>query len=156
MAIIWNETTRHFHLQGKDFSYVMMVNEEGQLVHLHWGEKLPEGDYSYVLKNCRGVASFDSPEGRKPLEMPTYGKGYYGDAALRVVNKAGNDMVYLTYAGHEIYAGKKPLEGLPATYVECECEADTLVVHMEDKLTGLKVDMTYTVFNGTNALTRSM
>ncbi len=156
MAIIWNEATRQFHLQGKDFSYVMHVNEAGQLVHLHWGEKLPEGDYSYVLGACRGTASFDSPETRKPLEMPTYGKGFYGSYALRVLNAQGNDMVYLTYAGHEIYAGKKPLKGLPATYVECECEADTLVVHMEDKLTGLKVDMSYTVFNGTNAIARNV
>ena len=156
MAILWNEATRHFNLQGKDFSYVMHVYEEGELLHLHWGAKLPDGDYTYVLKNCRGVASFDSPQGRTPLEMPTYGKGYYGDAALRVMNKAGNDMVVLTYVSHEIYAGKKPLCGLPATYVESDDEAETLVIHMEDKLTGLKVDMTYTVFTGTNALTRNV
>ena len=156
MAIYWNESKRQFHLQGKNFSYIMHLSDEGTLLHLYWGEKLPEGDYTYLLKSFHGGASFDSREGRLPYEMPTHGKGYYGDAALKVRNKQGNDMVYLTYASHETFAGKKPLCGLPATYVESDSEADTLVIHMEDKLTGLKVDLTYTVFNGTNALTRNV
>ena len=156
MAIFFDPEEKTFQLQGKDFSYILYVDEEGRLLNLYWGEKLPEGKYAYLMDSYCGAASFDSREGRLPCEVATRGTGYYGEGALAVRNAAGNDTVCLTYAGYETYAGKKPLEGLPATYVENDEEAETLVIHMEDKLTGLKVDLSYTVFAGTDALARSM
>ena len=48
----------------------------------------------------------------------------------RVGTAAG--VVDFKYQSHEIYAGKKGIEGLPSVYVENENEADTLEVVLED------------------------
>ncbi|MBO4368387.1 MAG: alpha-galactosidase, partial [Clostridia bacterium] len=176
MAIYVNRELKQFHLQNANTSYILKVMPEkvslgiklpdgripemklpeGTLVNLYWGKKLPDGDLGYLMQSFNGAASFDSMEGRLPYEMPFHGVGYYGDAALKVKNAQGNDLVYLTYAGYDIYKGKKPLKGLPATYAENDDEAETLVIYMEDKLTGLKAEFSYTVFAGSDAIARSV
>ena len=156
MAIWIDRETNTFHLQGASSSYILHVDGEGRLLHLYWGAKLPRGDYSYLLDSFRGAASFDSREGRLPYEVATRGTGYYGEGALAVLNAAGNDTVCLTFAGSETFRGKRPLEGLPATYTESEDEAEGLVIHLEDTLTGLRVDLTYTLFAGIDAIARDM
>lgn len=35
-----------FHLQGKNMSYIITVNEKGDLLHYHFGEKISNKDYS--------------------------------------------------------------------------------------------------------------
>lgn len=42
--IIKNNNT--FHLQGRNISYIMSVNSVGDLVHVHYGNKLRDRDYS--------------------------------------------------------------------------------------------------------------
>ena len=60
------------------------------------------------------------------------------------------------YKEHRIYDGKPKLEGLPSTYVENDLEAKTLEIDMEDKLIGLTITLTYTVFKDFNVITRSV
>ena len=50
------------------------------------------------------------------------------------------------YEGYEITAGKVKLQGLPATYTESDEEAMTLRVYLKDALTGVLLELLYTVF----------
>ena len=45
--------------------------------------------------------------------------------------------------------------GLPATYVEGDDEADTLVVTVADAVSGLAVDLAYTIFRDRPVVARS-
>ena len=47
------------------------------------------------------------------------------------------------YQGHTIRAGKAPLAGLPATYVEDDREADTVEVVLGDRVSGIEVVASY-------------
>ena len=52
-----------------------------------------------------------------------------------------------TYTGHRIFAGKKPLEGLPATYVEDDEEACSLELYLEDSLIRVRLVLSYTIYS---------
>ena len=156
MAIRYFEKDRTFWLSGGDATYVLHVDDAGRLMNLYWGRRITAGGFSPALENYPDGASFDLQTLHMPHELPTRGTGWYGTPAVGAINPQGNDVVALTYVSHEIYSGKKPLEGLPATYVEQEDEAESLEIHMEDRLTGLKVAACYSVYAKGGAMTRSL
>ena len=156
MPISFNESSRVFHLQGKSFSYCLYLDDALGLMNLYWGSRLPDGDLGYLMTGYWGGASFDSPASHAPHELPTRGTGYYGTPAVCAMNEQGNDLVKLSYVSHVITAGKKKLEGLPAVYTESDAEATSLVITMADPLTGLTVELQYSVLEDLDALTRSM
>ncbi len=156
MPISFNEATRVFHLQGKSFSYCLYLDDALGLMNLYWGDRLPDGDLTYLMNGYWGGASFDSPASHAPHEAPTRGTGYYGTPAVCAMNEQGNDLVKLSYISHAIAAGKKKLEGLPAVYTESDAEATSLVITLADPLTGLTVELQYSVLEELDALTRSM
>ena len=156
MSIYYNEETRIFNLNGGSFSYCLYVDTEGRLLNLYWGKRLPDSDLSYLLEGVWDGASFDLPQSRLPFELPTRGTGYYGLPAVCAENAEGNDTVVLKFKKYEIIAGKRPPQGLPQVYCESDSEAESLIITLEDELTGLTVDVRYTVFNALDALTRSM
>ena len=59
------------------------------------------------------------------------------------------------YVSHEIYNGKKALKGLPASFGTGE-EVQTLDILCEDKILGLQVVLSYSVFEKENVITRSV
>ena len=62
-------------------------------------------------------------------EYPVYGAGDMRYPAIEVQQENGSRISEFIYQGHRIYKGKPELEGLPATYVEQDDEADTLELY---------------------------
>ena len=156
MSIQYLASDKTFYLSGGNVSYVMHVDENGGLMNLYWGERLSDGAVRPALENYPGGASFDLQTLHLPWELPVRGSGWYGTPAVSALNAAGNDVVVLKYVSHEIFAGKKPLCGLPATYVEDDNEADSLEILLKDELTGLTVKACYSVYAASGAITRSL
>ena len=156
MSINYCSESRSFYLSGGDVSYVLHVTEEGHLMNLYWGKRVPDGAISTSLMGYPLAASFDMAANRLPHELPVRGSGWYGTPAVSVINAQGNDVVVLEYASHSIYAGKKPLTGLPATYVENDSEAASLEIELVDPLTKVQVTAVYTIYEETGAITRSL
>lgn len=165
MGIFFDATRKIFHLKAKDTSYVMEVVRDGYLVHLYWGRKVQEYHHpNYLQQMDRGFSGnpYQHKEDRTfsldtlPQEYPQYGNSDFRKPAYQIQLENGSTVTDLRYDSHTIHKGKKPLDGLPATYVEKEEEADTLEITMIDKLIGLKVILSYTVFNHLNVITRSV
>lgn len=156
MSIQFDEKTRSFHLSGQRFSYCLKVAEDGQLLNLYWGARLPQTDLSYLLASFAGGASFDMAEYRLPIESVSRGSGFFGAPLVQAVNEQGDDLTQLRYVSHEIVPGKPALDGLPAVYTESDDEAETLMIRMRDELTGLCAELRYTVMAGYDVLTRAM
>ena len=156
MAISYQADSRSFYLSGGDVSYVMHVTDNNLLMNLYWGKRVPDGVISTTLEGYPLCASFDMAANRQPHEIPVRGSGWYGTPAVSVLNAQGNDVVVLEYVGHSIYAGKKPLPGLPATYVENDAEAASLEIELVDPLTKVQVTAVYTIYEETGAITRSL
>src|SRR6185503_16130073 len=93
-----------------------------------------------------------------PFEYSTTGSGDYRVPALTVELADGSGVVDLAYVDHRIVPGKPdraPDDRLPATYVEADQEADTLEVTLADEPSGLRVELTYTIFDGGPVIARS-
>ena len=162
MPIQYNENAGTLHLtDGCQFSLVLRVADDPTgcktLYQDYWGAPVADGALDYLAnEGKRGLASFDEALQLPMFAYPTSGRGDYRPAALRAVGADGTDCAILTCTGYDIAPGKPKLKGLPAAYVEDDAEADTLTVHMEDKKTGLKVDILYTVMTELHALTQSV
>lgn len=88
------------------------------------------------------------------MEYPESGMGDYRESALRIRSAAGYRASELVYEGYEIMAGKPRLEGLPATW-GADSACGTLKIYCRDQLLGMKVTLLYSVFQDSDALTRS-
>lgn len=162
MGIIFNKENRLFHIKSKKTSYVMRVLETGHLINLYWGRKINSNKIDYVVKKrqCGSfLANLDNVDALHleiiPQEYPSYGNPDLRSPAVQIKLANGTTVTDFRYYSHEIYNGKKALQGLPATYVENEDEAETLEITLKDELAGLRVILSYTVFKNYDVITRS-
>lgn len=164
MAILYDQELRLFHLQSKNTSYAFQILKQGYPAHLYWGKKVRGLQLDRLLQ-IQGRASFSpNPDQNQldlsldalPQEYPSYGATDFRSPAYQVKLPNGSTILELTYHSHEIFSGKKKLDGLPAVYVESDSEAQTLELTLKDDLTGLTAVLSYTVFEEHDAITRSV
>lgn len=160
MAVFYNKECSQFQINSSNFTYLMQVRD-GYLLHLYWGEKLDERDHSYMFweqgraafspkqENCEGFILDDIP-----LEYPCWGRGDMRSPAVEIINPDGTNIIDLHYVGYEILNNKPVLEGLPSIYCEDGDSVQTLIIHLKDKISGIAVELFYTVFEDTDILTR--
>ncbi|MTI58496.1 MAG: alpha-galactosidase [Firmicutes bacterium] len=162
MSIKFNQERNTFHLQAKDTSYVMEIVSTGHLLHLYWGKKInTECDLRTLLPRGLRKAHLKSEKVNNfsldniPQEYPAYGHTDFRQPAYQIQLEDGSTVSNLKYISHQIKKGKDKLEGLPATYVEDDNEAESLLVVLSDEKAELKVELRYTVFKDYNVITRS-
>lgn len=140
MAIRFHQTSKEFHLYNEKISYIIKILENGQLGHVYYGKRITDReDFGYLVEYVsRDMAPYPF-EGRSNFslehlkqEYPAFGSGDTRYPAFELESGDGSRVVDFKYQSHEIYAGKKGIEGLPSVYVENENEADTLEVVLED------------------------
>ena len=161
MAIFYDDNQQVFHLQTPKTSYIMHIWRKKYLTHVYWGKKINTPDMENALINR--VTGFSPVTDKEDYtldflcqEYPTGCGSDYRMPAISVLYEDGSRNAKLTYDSHRIFKGKPKLEGLPATYVEKEEEADSLEITLKDTLKGLKVVLLYTAFNKIDAITRSV
>lgn len=161
--IIFHEDTKTFHLQNTKISYIMCVLENGHLGQLYYGKKIHDKpDFSYLLEKVQRPMSSCVYEGDRTFslehikqEYPVYGTTDYRHSAVEILQENGSRLSEFVYEKHEILPGKPGLEGLPATYTEQENEAQTLCVTLKDAVTGVRLELFYTIFDRYGVIARS-
>lgn len=160
MPIYYNQQQNNFHICTNNTSYIIHLVGSGYLQHVYWGKRLRELEQNYYNGYFNFPESKFTTDERTldllPQEYPCYGTSDYRSPAFQVQMENGSTISSLEYAGHTIYDGKMPLEGLPACYVEDRAEAQTLEISLIDKLNGLKVVLSYTAYSELDAITRSV
>lgn len=163
MPIFYNSEAQTFHLQSAASSYVIQLVESTHPAHIYWGPKLSQEAFGRRLHSIER-ASFSpnlSAEAQDvsldtlPQEYPSYGSGDFREPAFEARYADGSTVSRLAYERHEIVPGKPKLAGLPATYIENDAEADTLLIHLRDESTGLRTILSYTVFRELDVIARS-
>ena len=155
-----------FKLDTPNSTYIIgIVDDEAFVSHMYYGTKISElkpEEFSGLIRinenpfvpsrNNRDRGSFlDS----FPMEYPTHGLGDYREDAFMIETKGGNTGVSLSYKDYEILKGVKEIPGLPSAFAK-EDEGETLILHCEDSVTGLKTDLYYRVFNDTDVIIRNV
>ena len=160
--IRFDEKNKVFLLNTENTSYGIAIVDDRYVEHLYYGAKLVETDIRYLLREDE--APFTPSVNKRetgafldfaPMEYPETGMGDYRESALCVRDTEGHRASELCYEGYEILAGKPALEGLPATWGE-DSQCSTLKIFCRDSLLGMKVTLIYSVFQGSDALTRSV
>jgi len=148
-----------FHLQGRNISYIITVNEAGDLLHYYFGKKLADRDYSLkLIKRGYGLLCYD--ENRIFLETETQEYPAYGYTDLRspayvVQNKYGNSVSRLVYKDYKIKEKEvQYIEGMPSLF-KGDKTAQTLEITLVDDTIGLEVILSYTVFEEYDIVLRS-
>ncbi|MFP4199311.1 MAG: alpha-galactosidase [Halanaerobium sp.] len=163
MSIKYFEDKEIFHLQNDEISYVLKVLKNGQLGHLYWGKKIKNAERldRYPISQPRPYEAYADREDTGFIleniarEYPSFGQSDFREPAYQVEAEAGSIISDLKYQKHEIYPGKKDLEGLPAVYVEQEGEAESLDIVLYDEVLDLEVILSYTIFKDYPIISRS-
>lgn len=159
--IRFQEESGIFHLQTREFSYVIQVLDNQQVVHRYFGKKVnyfSSGnkitylDRAFAPSPISGDRTFSLDA--LALEYSSNGLGDFRTASIEVRNHFGVGLD-LKYQAHRIYKGKKTLEGLPSSF-GAEDEVETLELDLYDQLTDITVTLIYSVFEEANFLARSV
>ena len=164
MPITYNEQSREFHLYNNKISYLIKILANEQLGQLYFGKRIPNRkNHDYLVENTyRPVTSYVFDDdysfslGNVKQEYPAYGTTDQRRPALDIKQPNGSRITDFKYVSHKIYAGKRKLIGLPATYVEDESEATTLEINLYDKLIQVTLCLQYTIFENSAAIARSV
>lgn len=163
MSIIYNNNTKSFHLIAKNTSYILQIHEDGYLSHVYFGRKLRNFNCNNLLALRERCSFSPSPNQNNilltldtlPQEYPSYGTSDFRTPAYSIQLENGSTITDLRYESHKIINGKPKLEGLPATYVESDDEAQTLEITLFDELIGLKLILSYTAYENYDVITRN-
>ena len=163
MSIVFNEKNQTFHLFNSEISYIMAVLPNGNMGQYYFGKRIHEkDDYSCFLEMLpRSMGSYVF-EGERTLslehvkqEYGVYGSSDYRFPAVEILQENGSRISDFCYKSHTVTAGKPKLKGLPATYTEKDEEAETLTLLLEDKVTGIELELLYTLFAEGGIIARS-
>ncbi|MBB6634829.1 alpha-galactosidase [Cohnella thailandensis] len=163
MTIHYDQSTRTYHLQSKNVSYVMQVVKGDYLAHLYWGRKI-RGTAIHDMMPKSYRPSFNPnpfPDDETfsldtlPQEFPGYGTSDFRSPAYQVRLANGTTITEFKVKDHRVVAGKPALEGLPAVYAESGDEARTLEIVLEDEAAKLRLIVSYTVFRDSDAIARN-
>ncbi|GHA89518.1 alpha-galactosidase [Algimonas arctica] len=148
-----------FALSNAHFAYVFRVSQEGVLEHLHYGGPLsdplgvprhPRRMNRHVVPTFQGTPYYSLSD--TPQEYSSFGTSDYRFPAFHGQNADGNTVFSLLYETHEIVEVKPPLHGLPSSRGD---GSQTLIVTLHDRLHGLRVTLSYTVWADYGVLARS-
>lgn len=164
MAIVYHQDSKEFHLYNNEISYIIGILPNEQLGQLYFGRRIEDREsFAYMREGglrslaayvFEGDTEFSLQHTRQ--EYPSYGTTDFRYPAVVIQQDNGSRIVDFRYENHYIFNGKKQLEGLPATYVEDEREAQTLEIILRDILLDMRIILNYTLYENEPVITRSV
>lgn len=163
MPIQFHQATQTFHLYNEKISYIFKVIKNGHLANLYYGRHIQDKpDFDYLFECSRRAMAVCTYEDDMNFslehirqEYPVYGNGDMHLPAFDHLLENGSRLANFTYDQHTIMAGKPDFHPLPHVYCEKAEEMSTLVVTMKDQLTGLCLELFYTIDEQRPCLMRS-
>ncbi len=164
MSIRYNTGSRTFILETRDSSYLMKISRYGNLLHLYYGDRIPDTDLDYLIQNQdRGFSPNPNEAGNDRAfsldflaqEFSTEGKGDYRTPSISVVNGDGSRIFSGKVDGYTIYKGKYSLEGMPSLRAGAKDSVETLEISLRDTESGAEAVLCYSVFEEKNIITRT-
>lgn len=165
MAIRYNADAKTFILETKHSSYLMKVSRYGNLLHLYYGERIPDENLDYLIRvQDRGFSPNPNEAGNDRTfsldylaqEFSTDGKGDYRTPSIEVINGDGSQIFSGKFAGYEMFPGKYRLSGMPSLKAASGDTVDSLEICLRDRESRVCVQLCYSVFEEKDIITRAV
>ncbi len=160
MSITFDKKRKIFYLDGKGITYAFFINEAGYPCHLHYGVRISHDDLRFLWTAKSRGSFLATPPGenvglsifsRYSPEITTLGIGDYREPTVQVENVTGDRLCDLRYVSHRILKQKPAISGMPSLDGD-----ETLILHMEDAVTGFGADLYYSVYPDAAVVARRM
>jgi alpha-galactosidase len=135
-AIRYDASTRVFRMDAADTTYMLGVNENGEVQTLYWGKRLSSADHFSLANESQHMGSFDLTATTTPQEFVGWGAGLYVEPDLKITFSNGNRDLVLKYVSEII-------------------QGDTLSIVMKDISLDVYVTLEYKMDGETGILRRS-
>ena len=165
MAVRYNADAKTFILDTEDSSYVMKVSRYGNLLHMYYGERLPDQELDYLLTFAdRGFSPnpYEAGSDRTfsldfvPQEFSTCRSGDYRSPSIELTWGRGGMAFSGKVAGYEVVSGAEKIQGMPGLRDLPGENTQTLKILLEDPVSGLEIELAYAVFEEKNVIARSV
>lgn len=161
-----NETGENpeFHLTNGKLSYIMALRERSAVPeNLYVGQAIRhQEDFTFlkVRGQRHGAQLYDDDRNssleHQFLEYPVFGTTDFREEAMSLRYPAGDRITHLRYQNYTVMDQKPGLDGLPASFAEGDSGVKTLIIHLADDYSGLKVDLSYSIFENLPVICRSV
>lgn len=150
-----------FYLTTKTSSLVLLVTESGFVFTPYWGARIESKDISYVLDGITRASYLADADGKKDFKLeqlpqiyPSYGYTDLRGPAFAFLYEDRSRITDLRYVSHQLYNGKKKLEGLPAVRPSQDCQ--TLELKLSDAVKQVEMVLMFSVYESHDAITKSV
>ncbi len=159
MSVTYSQEYKLFRIDTKNSTYAFCITNLNYIEHLYYGKKVGLGDLSYLSN--RQIYTFAltmESEGREFAEstllseISSGNSADFRDGSVWIQNADGTVGNRFTYQSHEIYDGRKEVEGMP--YSREEEGVQTLVLHLSDREKGVDADIYYIAFPDKDIIAR--
>ena len=152
-----------FALHTNNTTYAFMVDEVGNLINLHYGERISiEDQVVEALRQkasnqngCSIIADTALPNQCLDdvcLELSTRGAGDMREPLVELVYEDGSRTCDFRYENYFVEK-KRQLIGMPSAYDEQE-QAESLTIVMKEKNHNVRLELVYSVFEECDCITR--
>ncbi|MFC6295616.1 alpha-galactosidase [Lactiplantibacillus daoliensis] len=160
MPVEVDKKTGLINLYNDQISYVIQILDHRYPVHRYFGTvltdmttlpPLPTGNHAFAVDT---QPDFPYSVTSLPLEYSTIGSGDYRQPGYLITSPAGQLLPILTATGITVTEKPLNLTQLPPTVAKGTA-VTTLIIHLADPVTGLNLDLNYTIFEHTALILRS-
>ena len=155
-----DQNDKTFRLLTDHTAYLLRVTPFGHVEHIHYGGLVSVSDAEALgvkttIARGSSVMYDESSDSYcledMALEWSGVGKGDFRNPPAELTLQEGaytNDFVY---ESHETVSGPLPMATLPTAYGD---EAETLILHLKEKVAPVALDLVYTVYPRQDVITR--
>lgn len=162
LSIKYDSKDHLFHLSNDKVSYIIELVENKYLIHRYWGSKLKNYNFSNKpvpqKRTFAAVPNDDKPEFSleiEPQEFSCPHQGDYRESSLEIKLQNGYSVSNFLYQKYEILDDIPTLLELPHIRNEKNISAKTLVIHLIDNISNIKLMLFYTILENNNSIIRS-
>ena len=150
---------RVFSLTNASFSYIFRVSDEGIVENLHFGSPVNDVGQAdvgsvrvarHLMVDFEGHPNYSLSD--TPQEYPVFGSSDFRYPAVHIRSAEGNTVCIPRFRSYAIVKDKPKLNGLPSSRGE---GSETLVITLADEVTGIEIDLSYTIYHDYGVLCRS-
>jgi len=159
MPVDFDKESGLINLHNDKISYIIQILNNRYPVHRYFGRYLPNYHGTPLPQGNHAFASdvsddFPYSVTSLPLEFSTIGSGDYRQPSYLIQDEHNQLLPILEYTGLSITTNPLNPAKLPTT-IAPETPVTTLVIHLFDSVTKLKMDLNYTIFEKNDLILRS-